>query len=265
MSTTSARRPAPTAIIESRERYFQGWLYNLIQRNRVRISHYADLCPVLFGSFFAVFPFIALSSAVSGRRFSKRQMASFGSPSVVRERQPIWNRLEESAPRFALYVSCLVRYWIRRDQGHAMSLAACNLLLDRGVPDIHRISHADGLCAPDRHNLAQGLGCRGHNSLYFCLRTSQDAHIDRSLDLVSKLLYEFSDVLRYAFYVHRFSYSRRSLLWHEWPPLGLSRKQYNKVGSRARSTFQDSVPEHLIESKTPSAAEYRSLFSFANP
>jgi hypothetical protein len=79
------------------------------------------------------------------------------------------------------------------------------------------------------------------------------------------LLYEFSDVLRYAFYVHRFSYSRRSLLWHEWPPLRLSRKQYNKVGSRARSTFQDSVPEHLIESKTPSAAEYRSLFSFANP
>ena len=57
-----------------------------------------------------------------------------------------------------------------------------------------------------------GLGCRGQEFLYFCLHAFQDAHIDGSLDLFAKFFCEFSDVLRYAFYVYSFSYSRRSIL-----------------------------------------------------
>jgi hypothetical protein len=77
---------------------------------------------------------------------------------------------------------------------------------------MHRISLADGLCPLDRHNLGQELGCRGQEFLYFCLHAFQDTHIDGSLDLFAKFLCEFSDVLRHAFYVYSFSYSRRSIL-----------------------------------------------------
>jgi hypothetical protein len=52
------------------------------------------------------------------------------------------------------------------------------------------------------------------------------------------LLYKFSDVLRYAFYVHSFSYSRRSFLWHEWPPLDLAENSTTKVNQWQGAMFR---------------------------
>src|ERR1035437_8462183 len=93
-----------------------------------------------------------------------------------------------------------------------------------------------GLSLPDTHDLRLALGCRLHDLLYFGLHPFQDTHINGSLDLFVKLLYEFSDVLRNAFYVQRFSDSRTSFFRHEWPPLWLAKYITTKLIQVSRAS-----------------------------